>query len=227
MSPRPDRIQIALLHDSEVLRAGLRKVLAGHDRIEIIELDRNTWPIPMIDLLLVDSYSPGGGATSEVRRLASKPFIGGVIVYTWAFEPARAEEALNAGAVGYLSLMIDGESLAQAFIRAHGGESIIEDVRSRSLPLSDENLDEPTAPDWIGRSEGLTSREADVLSLIAHGKTNHQIARHLFLSINSVKSYVRSAYRKIEVQRRSQAVAWSYENGLVTRRPDEPAVRAG
>lgn len=79
----------------------------------------------------------------------------------------------------------------------------------------------PTSDDLeaAGREAGLTCREAQVVTLIAQGFTNEEIARQLYLSINSVKSYIRSAYRRIGVQRRSQAIVWAIESGLRTRPP--------
>jgi DNA-binding CsgD family transcriptional regulator len=71
------------------------------------------------------------------------------------------------------------------------------------------------AGDWPGRSAGLSSREAEVLALIARGLTNLEVAERAHLSINSIKSYIRSAYRKIGVQRRPQAILWALENGFV------------
>lgn len=64
----------------------------------------------------------------------------------------------------------------------------------------------------------MTSREAEVLALIAQGLSNDEIAKRAYVSINSVKSYIRTAYRKIGVQRRSQAVLWALEHGF-ERRP--------
>ncbi|WP_227463595.1 helix-turn-helix domain-containing protein [Nocardioides lijunqiniae] len=63
-------------------------------------------------------------------------------------------------------------------------------------------------------THGLSHREAEMLHLITCGLSNQEIADALYLSINSVKTYIRSAYRKIEVTRRSQAVAWSVRRGL-------------
>lgn len=65
---------------------------------------------------------------------------------------------------------------------------------------------------------GLSDREEQVLALIAQGLTNQEIADRVFVSINSVKTYIRSAYRKIGVSSRSQAVAWGLRNGLTPRR---------
>ena len=73
------------------------------------------------------------------------------------------------------------------------------------------------AGDWPGRSFGLSPREAEILALITQGLTNKEIAGRVYLSINSVKTYIRSAYRKINVERRPQAVLWGVQNGF---RPD-------
>ena len=67
---------------------------------------------------------------------------------------------------------------------------------------------------WPGQKFGLTAREAEVVALITQGFTNQEIADKVYLSINSVKTYIRTAYRKMDVQRRSQAVAWGMSNGF-------------
>ncbi|MCW2758333.1 MAG: response regulator transcription factor [Nocardioidaceae bacterium] len=69
-------------------------------------------------------------------------------------------------------------------------------------------------PGLLRVSAGLTERETEVLRLIATGITNDQIADVLFLSVNTVKSYIRSAYRKIDATTRVQAVGWAREHGL-------------
>ena len=72
--------------------------------------------------------------------------------------------------------------------------------------------------DWLeahGRAHGLTRRESQVIALITQGLSNAEIARATYLSINSVKTYIRSTYRKIEVARRAQAVVWGMRNGFM------------
>lgn len=71
----------------------------------------------------------------------------------------------------------------------------------------------------------LSRREAEVVSLIATGMTNEQIAERLYLSVNSVKTYVRTAYRKMGVQRRSQAMLWALGRGIVAEPADDRASR--
>ena len=80
--------------------------------------------------------------------------------------------------------------------------------------------------DWPGRPAGLSSREAEILALITQGLSNDEIAARAFISINSVKSYIRGAYRKINVTSRTQAVLWAVDNGFKpdTLRTVDPAL---
>ena len=83
--------------------------------------------------------------------------------------------------------------------------------------------DEPAAAgagtaDWPGREHGLSDRESEVLSLICQGLSNQQVAQNLYLSINSVKTYIRTLYRKIGVESRSQAVIWGLGHGFTSSR---------
>jgi len=71
--------------------------------------------------------------------------------------------------------------------------------------------------EWRGKSEGLSNRESEILALITQGKPNSEIAGLTYLSPNTIKTYVRSAYRKIGVSSRTQAVLWGIEHGF---RPD-------
>ena len=84
------------------------------------------------------------------------------------------------------------------------------------LPLVSAN--HVDAEDWPGKENGLTTRESDILLLISHGLSNQDISDRLYLSINSVKSYIRLAYRKMSgVESRTQAVIWAIQHGF---RPD-------
>jgi DNA-binding CsgD family transcriptional regulator len=65
-----------------------------------------------------------------------------------------------------------------------------------------------------GKEIGLSRRESEVLGLIVQGRTNQAIAAECFLSVNSIKTYIRSAYRKIGITHRAQAVAWGMQNGF-------------
>ena len=82
------------------------------------------------------------------------------------------------------------------------------------------------ANDYLGRDAGLTRRESEILGLIVLGRSNLEVAEETFLSINSVKKYIRSAYRRIGVSMRRQAVVWGIQHGphRARRRMGAPAV---
>ena len=67
---------------------------------------------------------------------------------------------------------------------------------------------------WPGRADGLTDREAEILALITQGKSNAEVATLTYLSPNTVKSYIRTVYRKIDAGSRTQAVLWGIEHGF-------------
>lgn len=105
------------------------------------------------------------------------------------------------GARGCLSKALRGDELADALRRIAGGEVLV---------VPEDGPDGESASPMVP----LSPREVEVLDLIGRGVTNVDIAGRLFISPNSVKSHVRNAYRKIGVERRSQAVRWVHLNGL-------------
>ena len=128
------------------------------------------------------------------------------------------EQALAGGASGYLSKVLTGPEVVAALERVMRGEVVI-------IP-GDNETSVGGAGDWPGRSAGLSPREAEVLALITQGLSNQEIADRVFISINTVKTYIRSAYRKIGVARRPQAVVWAVGNGFKpdTLRTVDPAL---
>jgi DNA-binding CsgD family transcriptional regulator len=127
-----------------------------------------------------------------------------VVAFSWSVEPAVVSRAIDEGAAGYVAKSLPAEDLVVALERVHAGE--------RVLALGRE--DDCRADIPPGSEAGLSGREHQVLTLITEGFTNQEIARQCFLSVNSVKTYVRTAYRKIGVTRRAQAVAWGIEHRL-------------
>ncbi len=94
----------------------------------------------------------------------------------------------------------------------------LEASRSELLELIGRLVAEPgTQPEGGRRTHGLSRREEEIVRLIAAGRTNGEIADQLYLSVNSVKTYIRTAYRKMGVSRRSHAVVWAVEHGLTRR----------
>ena len=126
---------------------------------------------------------------------------------------------MAAGASGYLSKVLTGPVIVKALERIMAGERVI--------LTGDHETSVDGAGDWPGRSAGLSPREAEIMALIARGLSNQEIAERAHVTINSIKTYIRSAYRKIGVERRTQAVLWAVANGFVpdTERTIDPALR--
>ena len=107
---------------------------------------------------------------------------------------------------GYLSKALPARDLVDALCSVHEGQTVVSPTPAGSRPVN--------GLDWPGRNEGLTDRESEVLALITQGLSNADVARLTYLSPNTVKSYIRSSYRKIGVDSRTQAVLWGIRHGF-------------
>lgn len=214
ISRSPD-ISLALVNDYPVVVEGLARMFEGHPRLRVVELDSGHRLEHPADVVLYDAFAATDRARDDVRRLLANPACGKVVMYTWHVGVTQAEEALGLGMHGCLSKELAADELADSLVRVHEGEVVV----SPELPRQ-----EIKVPDWPGRPEGLSAREAEVIALITRGLTNDEIARTCYLSINSVKSYIRSAYRKMGVERRSQAVLWGVDHGMDPRGQEDRSV---
>jgi DNA-binding NarL/FixJ family response regulator len=200
-------ILVALVDDYDVVLAGVAHMLDRYrDRVLIAEIDATTSVIDEVDIVLYDSFAQPESDHHEIAELVANPRARRVVVYTWNFHPELIESARRQGAHGYLSKTLPARELVAALEAVHAGQMIVSDPppRARSAP----------GLDWPGRGEGLTDREAEILALITQGMSNADVARLTFLSPNTVKSYIRAVYRKIEVASRTQAVLWGVEHGF-------------
>jgi DNA-binding NarL/FixJ family response regulator len=200
-------ITIALVDDYDVVLAGVAQMLDRYrDRILVVEIDANEPVQDTADIVLYDSFAQPESDHEEIRTLVANPRAHRVVVYTWNFHPDLIESARQQGAHGYLSKTLSARDLVAALEAVHAGETVISDPPPRARSA--------VGLDWPGRGEGLTDREAEILALITQGKSNAEVAALTFLSPNTVKSYIRTIYRKIEVGSRTQAVLWGVRHGF-------------
>jgi DNA-binding NarL/FixJ family response regulator len=204
----PVPITVALVNDYDVVLAGLARMLDHYrDRALIVEIDANEPVADVVDVVLYDSFAQPESDRDEVATLVANPRSRRVVVYSWNLHPHLIENARRQGAHGYLSKTLSARELVAALEAVHAGEVVISAPpprRSRSA----------VGLDWPGRTEGLTDRESEVLALITQGMSNAEIAELTFLSPNTVKSYIRTVYRKIGVGSRTQAVLWGVAHGF-------------
>lgn len=207
-------IRIAIVNDYEVVVRGLHAMLAPFDdRVEVVELDVQEPVRSSVDLTLYDTFSQTqvDDVDVDVDEILGNEHAGSLVVYTWNMHPQLVEVALAKGCRGYLDKALDATDLVSALERVAGGDLVISPTTVETLVEDPPDL----GGDWPGRDVGLSAREAEVVSLITQGMTNADIASRTYLSINSVKTYIRTAYRKMGVSRRAQAVRWGIEHGMV------------
>jgi DNA-binding NarL/FixJ family response regulator len=203
------------MNDYEIVVSGLQTMLAPYaGRVQVVELDSMLPVESDVDLVLYDAY--GRHRLSSVVAQTIAETDAKVVIYAWHLPEELVQEALAAGAAACLAKTLEAPDLVAALEKVHAGSVVVSDD-----PGADADADPDAAPakgDWPGRAYGLSARESEVLALIAQGLSNQEIAEGAFLSINSVKTYIRSCYRKIGVQRRTQAVIWANQHGFVPSR---------
>ena len=200
-------VTVALVDDYDIVVMGIAHILEQYqDRVVIAELDTNMSVSDMVDIVLYDSFAQPETDHDEISVLVRNPRARRVAVYTWNFNPDLIDSARRQGVHGYLSKALPARDLVEALEAIHGGDMVISDppFRARSSP----------GLNWPGRSEGLTDRESEILALITQGKSNAEVAKLTYLSPNTVKSYIRTIYRKIAVTSRTQAVLWGVHHGF-------------
>ena len=217
MVSAPDRpIRLAIVNDYGVVVAGVAHLLEPfRDRIHVTELDVNMPVVAEVDIALYDTFARTEPGVAELQRLVNNASVHRVIVFTWSFAQEQVDRAFEVGADGYLSKTASAEQIVDAVERTVAGDRIVIPAQGRSLSNPD--------LDWPGKWADLSAREAEVIALITQGRSNAEIAELLHLSVNTIKTTIRTAYRTIGVTNRVQAVLWGTANGMG---PDVGRLRA-
>ena len=204
-----DPLRIAIANDYEIVVEGLAQMLKPfEDRVTVVETVANEPVSQDVDIVLYDNFGQPHHKGLDLDVLLSQARARHLVIYTWHVDPALVDIALDVGATGYLPKNLTADELVSALERINAGEVVAPETSPDPQPGSG---------DWPGRTFGLSERESEIIALITQGLTNEQIADRAYLSINTVKSYIRTAYRKMGVRSRSQAVLWGIDHGF---RPD-------
>lgn len=197
VSGRQARVRLALVNDYELILEGLQALLAPFaNRLEVVEIDIRAQPSEAVDIALFDPYGHANLGLDEVRVLAANPNVGAVAVYTWQVLTGQADQLLEAGADAVLAKSLSGEMLVEQLERVARGETVV----SQDFRLN-------TVMTWPGADLRLTERESEVVTFLASGMSNRDIAGAMRLSENTVKTHLKSIFQKIGVSSRAQAVA--------------------
>jgi DNA-binding NarL/FixJ family response regulator len=205
-------IRLLVVDDHAVVRAGLERLLANYDDVELVgtaadgeeAVARSAELGP--DVVLMDLALPVLDGIEATRRIVAARPETQVVVLTSFSDRVGILGALDAGAVGYLLKDADPDELMRGIRAAARGESPLAPKAAKTV-LAARTEQRP--------AEELTERERAVLALIAAGLPNKQIARRLGISEKTVKGHVTSVFRRIGVDDRTQAALWAKQHGLL------------
>jgi DNA-binding NarL/FixJ family response regulator len=217
-----DSIRVLIADDHPLFRDGMRGLLGSLPDMEVvgeassgeqaIELARELQP----DVILMDIKMPGINGIEATREiLHASPRIG-VLVVTMFEDDDSVFAAMRTGARGYLLKDSSGQEVGHAIRAVASGEAIFGPGVAHRL-ISFFSAPSPAVSRRIFPE--LTRREEEVLSLVAQGKSNQQIAKELFLSLKTVRNHVSNIFLKLQVADRAQAVIRAREAGLGHEKP--------
>ena len=202
------KVRCVVCDDHAALRMGLVAALEAADDIEIVgQAADGSAAIEMIsrrrpDVAVVDLHMPGPDGIAVTRAISAKT---AAIVYTADENPALADAALEAGALGYVLKRGSLEELTRAVRTVAGGKLFVDPTLVGAL------LDHRAG----GRPSPLTQREAEILQLLANGLSTQAAASQLFLAPATVRSYIENAMQKLDTHSRTAAVATAMRGGLI------------
>ncbi len=209
LSQRSERpVRVAIANDYPLVIAGTALALEHWPaQVTVVEYASRTLVKRQVDVVLFDTFAEAPGVADVRTRLFSDSASARVLVFTWQTDPVMVRAALAAGAAGVVSKTVTAAALVDAVLRVHRGEEV--------APLPEASGPEHSSfGRWPGDRSGISARESEVLALICQGFSNQVIAESMFLTTNTVKTYIRSLYRKIGVATRPQAMIWGISSGF-------------
>lgn len=215
MNAPNDKISVMLVDDHAIVRQGLRTYLELQPDIEVVgeasdgqaatEMARDKLP----DIILMDLVMPNSDGVEATREISSIAPSSKIIVLTSFSEDEKVFASIKAGAQGYLMKDVLPQDLVRAIRTVHRGEAQLDPEIARKL-MQEFTNPQPTAP-----KHDLTDRELEVLTLIAHGKSNKEISEDLVLSEKTVKTHVSNILQKLHLSDRTQAAVYALRQRIV------------
>jgi DNA-binding NarL/FixJ family response regulator len=216
-------IRVLLADDQALVRSGFRLILETREDLEVVgeaqdgreavELARRLRP----DVILMDVRMPDVDGVEATRRLGALGSTARVLILTTFDLDEYVYEAIRAGASGFLLKDVQPAQLVEAVRVVAAGEALLAPtVTRRLLDHFAGQLPSTTPPPELAR---LTERELEILTLLAEGLSNAELAERLFLSETTVKTHISSVLRKLELRDRVQAVVLAYKAGLARPHP--------
>jgi DNA-binding NarL/FixJ family response regulator len=192
------------------LLPGLEVVGSAGDGEEAVRLVAENHP----DVVLMDLRMPRVDGVEATRRIKAQYPSVQIVVLTTFSDDESVFAALQAGARGYLTKDAGAEEIARAIDAVRGGDAQLDPSVQRRLVDALATGAQPSRRRRADLPDGLTQREVEVLTLIASGRSNAEIARELFISEATVKTHINNLFAKAGLRDRAQAVTYAYRKGL-------------
>lgn len=213
-------IRVVIADDQQLIRSGLSTVLDAQPDIEVVGQAENGGEAVATarrlrpDVVLMDIRMPSVDGLQATRRIVDRPDAPRVLILTTFDADEYVYEAMTGGASGFLLKDVRPEQLAHAIRVVAGGDQLLAPTVTRRLIESfvQRGPGPLGVPPQLAR---LTDRELEVLRLIAHGRSNAEIASTLTIGEATVKTHVNRLFAKLRLRDRVQAVVLAYESGLV------------
>jgi DNA-binding NarL/FixJ family response regulator len=212
-------IRVLIADDQAMVRAGFRMVLNAEADIEVAgEAGDGEQAVARVtrlrpDVVLMDIRMPRLDGIGATRRLLERPDVRTRVLILTTFDlDEYVYESLQAGASGFLLKNAPAEQLVEAIRVVAAGDSLL--APSVTRRVIEEFVRQQRRGDPPPELESLTAREREVLELLAHGRTNAEIAAELVVSHGTTKTHVARVLQKLDLRDRVQAVIFAYENGL-------------
>ena len=211
-------IQVLIADDHKLFRQGLISLIKTREDFvqvigeaetgeEAVRLTKELAP----DIVLLDIYMPDLNGLEAARQIKRDVPDVDIVMLTSSEEDEHLKEAVGIGVSGYLLKNLDGDELFDLLAGIEKGEAAItRSMAARLLKTASKPLN------GIPEMEDLTEREVEVLNLVARGFSNSDIADELCISINTVKSHLKSILSKLNLENRTQAAAFAYKTGMVS-----------
>jgi len=215
-------IRVLIADDQRVVRDGLAMLVGLIDGVEVtgaacdgdeaVRLAMAHRP----DVILMDMRMPGTDGIAATAQLRESLPTARVLVLTTYADDGTILPALRAGAQGYLTKDASAEQIEAAILAVHAGQTHLDPVVQERLVAAVTTAPGPPAAGPGPLPDGLTAREAEVLTLLAAGLSNTEIARRLFVSNATVKTHINRIFAKTGARDRAQAVRYAYRAGLAS-----------